>query len=86
MLPAFLGAVLNIIFIACYNIPTYNKIQNFKFPQFLEEPGTSSLRAFLSILSTTILGIASALVNIGLAYAFRWFMNVELLDPEFVMI
>ena len=37
-IPAFIGGILSAIFIACYNIQSYNKLPNFPFQNILNHP------------------------------------------------
>lgn len=38
VIPTVIGCILSAIFIACYNIPGYNKLKNFPFANILQNP------------------------------------------------
>jgi len=61
-IPAFVGGILSAVFIACYNIKSYNKIANFPFSNILKHPLRTAAMQLAIIIVNCLMAIASGLL------------------------
>lgn len=87
IIPGIIGGLLAMIFISCYGIPSYNKIVNFPFPQFISTPGKYILLELVILVCVILIASIAALLNILICLLIRCCrLKQDLLEPDFVMV
>lgn len=69
-IPTFIGGILSSIFIACYNIPGYNKMNNFPYKNIIESPlHTGGMQLAVLVVNCLMALAFGALSGVILRYA-----------------
>lgn len=86
IIPGLVGGLLAIIFIGCYSIPGYNRMENFPLQQYINETGKYCLLELAVLTLVIVLSALSALLNIFICYCIRCALKTDLLEPAFVTV